>query len=119
MPEPPTWGEGDASIMWVSFCVSNVESTIHSTSVTLFIQFLILDLTRLNKGFTTYTGTVTAASSWGKNLQKKNIVPGRKDRSLPTLGEMLKLTSLIAAGKECFMKQDPTDGKIFCLSLIK
>ena len=31
-------------------------------------------------GFTTYTGTVSAASGWGKPLQKKNVVPGRKDR---------------------------------------
>jgi erythromycin esterase-like protein len=32
-----------------------------------------------NIGFTTYTGTVSAASGWGKPLQKKNVVPGRKD----------------------------------------
>jgi erythromycin esterase-like protein len=32
-----------------------------------------------NIGFTTYTGTVTAASGWGKRLEKKEIVPGRKD----------------------------------------
>jgi len=31
-------------------------------------------------GFTTYTGTVTAASGWGGMLQKKKVVPGRKDR---------------------------------------
>jgi len=30
-------------------------------------------------GFTTYTGTVTAASNWGKKCQKKNVVPGRSD----------------------------------------
>jgi len=30
-------------------------------------------------GFTTYTGTVTAASGWGGMLQKKKVVPGRKD----------------------------------------
>jgi erythromycin esterase-like protein len=32
-----------------------------------------------NIGFTTYTGTVSAASGWGKPMQKKNVVPGRKD----------------------------------------
>jgi hypothetical protein len=41
--------------------------------------FFLIECTRA-PGFTTYTGTVSAASGWGKPLQKKNVVPGRKDR---------------------------------------